>query len=97
MISSPAVGDFNSDGRLDVTYSVVYSGIVLENMGTVPEFKVFAFTLEDRYRQMVGISEGDEEGRDQKIVNFESFLPANQQPWNKYMGHHGNNVYHRGG
>ena len=94
VISTPAVGDFDSDGRLDVAYSVVWSSIVPGGMGTIPQFKVFAFTLEERYRQIGG---GDNEVKDQKVVDFELFLPADQQPWNRYMGRYGNNTYHRGG
>lgn len=94
VISTPAVGDFDSDGRLDVAYSVVWSSVVPGGMGTVPQFKVFAFTLEERYRQISG---GDDKVKDQKVMDFESFLPADQQPWNRYMGRHGNNTYHRGG
>ena len=94
MIGTPAIGDFDSDGCLDVAYSVVLSSITSGDRRTTPEFKVFAFTLEERYRQLVVI--GDEEVKDQKIVDFELFLPVDQQPWNRYMGHHGNNTYHRG-
>ena len=97
MIASPAVGDFDSDGRLDIAYSVVWSSISPGGMGTVPEFKVFAFTLEERYRQMVVGPNGDKEAKDQKVIDFELFLPADQQPWSRYMGRHGNNTYHRGG
>ena len=93
MIGTPAVGDFDSDGCLDVAYSVVWSSV---GFGIMPKFKVFAFTLEERYRQVV-VAIGDEEVKDQKVVDFESFLPVDQQPWNRYMGHHGNNVYYRGG
>ena len=98
MIGTPAVGDFDSDGRLDVAYSVVWSSVVPGSVSTIPQFKVFSFTLEERYRQMVMDPSGqDEEVIGHKVVDFESFLPADQQPWNRYMGHHGNNVYHRGG
>lgn len=97
MIASPAIGDFDSDGRLDVAYSVVWSSISPGGMGTVPELKVFAFTLEERYRQMTAAPGGDNKVNGQKVVDFESFLPADQQPWNRYMGRHGNNMYHRGG
>ena len=93
MIASPAVGDFDSDGRLDVAYSVVWSSISPGGLGTVPELKVFAFTLEERYRQVMGVGE---EVKGQNVVDFNSFLPANQQPWNRYMGRHGNSVYQRG-
>ena len=96
MIGTPAVGDFDSDGHLDVAYSVVWSSVAPGGLGTIPEFKVFTFTLEERYRQLVATS-GDKEVKDQKVVDFESFLPVDQQPWNRYMGYHGNNTYHRRG
>ena len=96
MIGTPAVGDFDSDGRLDVAYGVVWSSLTPAGLGAIPELKVFAFTLEERYRQVVATSR-DEEVKGQKIVDFESFLPVDQQPWSRYMGHHGNNTYHRRG
>ena len=96
MVGTPAVGDFDSDGCLDVAYSVVWSSITPADLGATPEFKVFAFTLEERYRQLVATS-GDEEVKGRKVMDFESFLPVDQQPWNRYMGHHGNNIYHRRG
>ena len=91
MVATPAVGDFNSDGHLDVAYSVVWGPAFPDGQGGPPEVKVFAFSLEDRYTQLtVG-----EEVKGQNIVDFNSFLPADRQPWNRYMGRHGNNVYHR--
>ena len=90
MIGTPAVGDFDSDGRLEVAYSAVWSNIVPDSEDTIPELRVFTFTLEERYKMIV-----DPEVKD--AVDFESFLPANQQPWNRYMGRYGNNVYNRGG
>jgi hypothetical protein len=94
MIGTPAVGDFDSDGRLDVAYSAVWSSITPNDEDTIPELKVFAFTLEERYKKIAG---RDPEVKGEAVVDFESFLPADQQPWSRYMGRHGNNVYHRGG
>ena len=90
VIGTPAVGDFDCDGRLDVAYSAVWSSITPDGEDTTPELKVFAFTLEERYTIV-------DPGGSETVVNFESFLPADQQPWNRYMGRHGNNVYYRGG
>ena len=90
MVATPAVWDFNSDGHLDVAYSVVWGSAFPGGTETPPELKVFAFTLEDRYTELMG-----EEVKGQSLVDFDSFLPADRQPWNRYMGHHGNNVYHR--
>ena len=86
-MATPAVGDFDGDGRLDVAYSIVWSPLVVEVY--VPEFKVFAFTLEERYREIMG------EDEQEFVVDFKSFLPANQQPWSRYMGRYGNGVYQR--
>jgi hypothetical protein len=92
VIGTPAVSDFDSDGRLDVAYSAVWSSITPNDEDTIPELKVFAFTLEERYKMIAG-----PEVKGEVVVDFELFLPADQQPWNRYMGCHGNNVYHRGG
>ena len=92
VIGTPAVGDFDSDGRLDVAYSAVWSNIVPDSEDTTPELKVFAFTLEERYKMIA-----DPKVKGEAVVDFESFLPADQQPWNRYMGRYGNNVYHRRG
>jgi hypothetical protein len=74
-----------------VAYSA-WSSITPNDKDTIPGLKVFAFTLEERYKMTAG-----PEVNGRAIVDFESFLPADQQPWNRYMGHHGDNVYHRGG
>ena len=76
----------------------MWSSVTPDGEDTIPELKVFAFTLEERYKKMAvdpGVS--DLEVKDETVVNFESFLPADKQPWNRYMGRHGNNVYYRRG
>ena len=88
VIATPLVGDLNSDGGLDLAYNVVWSSIVGSG-GAPPQLKVFAFSLEDRYRQIMGA-----EPQDKTFVNFDSFLSADAQPWNKYMGRYGNNTYY---
>ena len=82
IVGSPAIGDLNSDGHLEISYGVVWAPITF---GAVPTLKVFTFTLEDRFRNVYGLSSAD----------FDLFLPAEQQPWNRYMGRHGNNTYRR--
>ena len=95
MIGTPAIGDFDSDGRLDIAYSMVWLSTTLNSEDTTTDLKVFAFTLVERFKKMVVGPGGGSKGL--KVMDFESFLPADQQPWNRYMGCHGNNVYHRGG
>ena len=73
-----------------MTYSVVWASPVAGKVGVLPELKVFGFTMEERYTQVVG-----EEVKGRNLVDFKSFLPADQQPWSRYMGRYGNNVYHR--
>ena len=90
VVATPAVGDFNSDGRLEVAYSVVWSSAFPSWSEAAPQLKVFAFTLEDRFRQLM-----EEEVISQTLVDFDKFLPADQQPWNRYMGHRGNSVFTR--
>ena len=54
--------------------------------GAVPMTTVFTFTLEDRFNELNGEVKG-------QVLNFDLFLPADQQPWNKYMGRYGNNTF----
>ena len=68
-----------------MAYNVVWT-----SAETPSELKVFAFSLEDRYTRVMG-----EEVKGQDLVDFSSLLPADRQPWNRYMGRHGNNAYHR--
>lgn len=89
IIASPAVGDFNLDGHLDVSYGIVWTPVMSVN---VPMLKVFTFTLEDRFRQ---VYQQEEKVKGQPLVDFDEFLPADQQPWNRYMGHHGNSTFSR--
>ena len=79
---TPVVGDFNSDGRLDISYSMIWRPATF---GAVPMTTVFTFTLEDRFNELYRPNA--------EVVNFDLFLPADQQPWNKYMGRYGNNTF----
>ena len=49
-----------------------------------PKFKVFVFTLEERFKEVYGSD---------VVVDFNGFLPSNEQPWSRYMGTTGDNVY----
>ncbi len=73
-----AIGDLNGDGRLEIAYVVLWAS---EKMP--PQMLVKVFTLEDRFDEVYG----------QGVVDFSRFLPAKQQPWLRYMGTHGDNVY----
>lgn len=87
VVASPAIGDLNDDGKLEIVYIVVWGGAD-SGMGAElpPRFTIYVDTLEDRVRDVFG-----EEG----VRWVEKFLPRGQQPWTRYMGAGGDNVYHR--
>ena len=87
LIPSPAIGDLNGDGRLEVAYIVVWGMAGQDPRLTLsPSFTVYVATLEERVREVFG---------DEGVEWVHSLLPGDQQPWTRYMGSEGNNVYHR--
>ena len=83
IVSTPAIGDVNNDGRLEIAYTVSWSG---PNSNDIPpQFAIYIATLEDRVMEVYG-----EEG----LAWMTTLLPATQQPWTRYMGTSGDNVYH---
>ena len=48
-----------------------------------PKVLIKAYTLEDRFMEVYGDG----------VLEFSQFLPANQQPWTRYMGAQGDNVF----
>ena len=87
VIGTPVIGDFNLDGHLDISYSVMWRPATFH---AVPMTTVFTFTLEDRFNELY---QPDGEVKGQVAVNFDLFLPSDRQPWNKYMGCYGNNTF----
>ena len=85
LASTPAVEDFNNDGRLELSVPILWNahpgGISGMMMVNPPKVLVKTFTLEDRVKEVYG------EDADQ--VDFSSFVPPSQQPWKKYMGSRG--------
>ena len=89
IVSTPAIGDIDEDGRLEIAYLVSWRAnsrsseeVVIQELP--PRFTVFVKTLEMRVK-------GEEEGE----TWLESFLPGGQQPWTHYMGARGDNIYSR--
>ena len=85
LASTPAIEDFNNDGRLEVSVPILWNaypgGFTGMMMINPPKVLVKTFTLEDRVREVYG--------EDAAQVDFSSFVPASQQPWKKYMGSRG--------
>lgn len=87
VVASPAIGDLNDDGKLEIVYLIVWGGADSE-MGVElpPRFTIYVDTLEDRVKDVFG-----EEG----VQWVKKFLPRGQQPWTRYMGAGGDNTYHK--
>ena len=89
--ATPVLGDVNGDGHLDVALAVQHSAVHVR----IPAISYFFInyyesqmtvtmdTLEDLVVETYG------EG----AVDFSQFLPADQQPWTRYMGRNGDGVY----
>lgn len=87
VVASPAIGDLNNDGKLEIVYLIVWGGVdsgMGENLP--PRFTIYVDTLEDKVREVFG-----EEG----VQWVKKFLPGGEQPWTRYMGAGGDNVYRR--
>ena len=88
--TTPVLGDFNMDGKLDAAVSISYSGYIsslylLESFH-LPKISLDVFTIEERVKQIYGPTIDD-------IVDFESFYSVDKQPWSRYMGSKKNCVY----
>ena len=77
--TTPLLGDFNNDGRLDVNYVIVWGS------GYEGAFKTLLVTS-DLERLFVG-------AYGKEILDFERFLSPAEQPWTQYMGQKGDNVF----
>ena len=83
VVATPALGDIDADGWLEVVYAVVWAGsdfMALPNLP--PRMLVKVLTIEEAMRE-----NGEE------ILDFSRFLPGSQQPWPRYMGATGDSVY----
>ena len=86
IVTTPTIGDVNGDGKLEVSYAVVWSspGDSMNGREVPPQMKVTTFTLEDKFKEVYG------EG----VIDFQRFLPPEKQPWPRYMGATADGVYH---
>ena len=83
--STPAISDLNEDGQLEVVYAMVWGGSDSNVGGELPpRIKVYAFTLRERVQEVYG-----EEG----VGWVEHLLPSDKQPWPRYMGGRGDNIF----
>lgn len=78
-VGTPLLTDLNSDGRLDIVYDVIWSPA----MAVPPQMLVVATDLEVLFKSAYG----------SQILDFESFLPPEEQPWTKYMGKEGDCLF----
>ena len=77
--TTPLLGDFNSDGRLDIAYLVVWTMTI----SVAPRMIIVASDLEEMFVKVYGT----------EILDFGTFLPPEEQPWTQYMGRTGNNIF----
>ena len=90
VVSTPSLVDVNGDGHIEVVYLEYMSGMSTPAFTMVPNklntAKVYlkVVTLKEAFNQQLG---------DKAAVNFNVFLPFDKQPWTKYMGSSGDNVY----
>ena len=85
--ATPAIGDLNGDGRLEVAYVMLWGSLGGENFAMPPKLLIKTFTIEDRFVEVYG----------RGMVDFSRFLPVEQQPWTRYMGARGDNVFREAG
>ena len=84
--STPVIGDLNGDGRLEVAYVMIWGGADSNRGDNLPpRVRVYVFTLEERVREVYGEAAAEWVSR---------LLPPETQPWTRYMGATGDNVFH---
>ena len=85
--ATPTIGDLDGDGRLEVAYVMLWGSLGGETFAMPPKLLIKTFTLEDRFVEVYG----------RGVVDFSRFLPIRQQPWTRYMGARGDNVFREAG
>lgn len=79
LFTTPLLGDFDANGRLDVSYIVVWESAYDAAFKTL----LIASDLESLFTETYG----------KEVLDFETFFPLNKQPWTQYMGQKGDSVF----
>ena len=87
LMSTPIIGDFNQDGKLDGATTINYvSQNEQLNVFNSQNVNYNVFTIEDRLVEVYGSGIRD-------VVEFSSYYSSREQPWGKYMGSKGNGIF----
>lgn len=87
LVSTPVIGDFNQDNRLDGAVTVVYFS-QNNRLNVFKSQKVIYKTFDIQTRLVEVYGKGILE-----IVDFPSYYSAWEQPWGRYMGSTGDGTY----
>ena len=79
LFTTPLLGDFDGDDRLDVSYIVVWESAYDAAFKTL----LVASDLESLFTDTYG----------KETLDFETFSPLDKQPWTQYMGQKGDCVF----
>ncbi len=90
LATTPTIGDFDEDGKIEAAWSVIYDGFPNE-LYSIRELhpskvSIEVVTLEKRMREIYG-------SKVDSLMNFSSYYPAQHQPWAGYMGSRGDCMY----
>ena len=90
LATTPRLGDFNVDEKLDVALAVNFNSFPNElyalELFHPPRTSINVFSIEDKVKEIFGPDI-------EKIVDFTSYYSLEKQPWSQYMGSRGDCVY----
>ena len=79
LFTTPTLTDFNADKRLDITYIIVWESPYDAAFRAL----LVAGDLEELFVKTYG----------KEVLDFETFLPIDEQPWTQYMGKRGDSNF----